>query len=143
MGESGVRGMSVRQPDFDLDRAIGEQSELWVSNLREALRGSGRVEIKAPKPFLREQTFYVEYACKGRDGTWRKSGINTSKADLWLVTFGCLPGGLALCRHWLKRAAKRAYDRPFARKECLRGSNPTKAVVVSLGDLWLTRDGEP
>lgn len=135
--------MTKRQPDFDVDREIGEQSELWVSNLRDALRGKGRVEVKAPKPFLREQSFYVEYQCKGRDGIWRPSGIATTKAEIQMFTFGSLPGGLALETEWVKRAARKAYKNPKQHRECMRGSNPTKGVVVSLADLWVTKEREP
>lgn len=122
---------------------MGEQAELWVSNVRDALARKGRVETKAPKPFLREQSFYVEYKCRGRDGVWRPSGISVTKADLMMFTFGSLPGGLVVETEWLKRAVKLAWKNKLKRRECSQGSNPTKAVVVSLSDLWVTRDREP
>jgi hypothetical protein len=133
----------MRQPDFDLDRALGAQAELWVSNLREAIAAGARIEVKAPQPFLRQQSFYVEYRCRGRDGVWRPSGVSTTKADLQFFKFGGLPGGLMVETAWLKRAVKSAYRRPSARRECARGSNPTRGVLVSLADLWATREGEP
>jgi hypothetical protein len=132
----------MRQPDFDLDREIGAQSEMWVRSVRVAL-ARGRIEVKGPKPFLREQSFYVEYACRGRDGKWRPSGIATTKSELLIFTFGVLPGALLIDREWCKRAARAAYRNPLNRKECTRGSNPTKAVAVSLAHLWITRLGEP
>jgi hypothetical protein len=134
--------MTIRQPDFDIDRAIGAQGELWVSSVRKAL-AAGRIEVKGPKPFLREQSFYVEYACRGRDGKWRLSGIATTKSEVLIFTFGELPGGLLIDREWCLRAARVAYKNPLNRKECKRGSNPTKAVAVSLAHLWITRPGEP
>lgn len=133
----------MRQPDFDIDREIGAQGEFWVSDLRKALAERARIEVKAPALFLREQTFYVEYECRGRDGIWRPSGIRTTKADLHFFKFGSLPGGLVVATDWLKRACEVAYRKPAARKECQRGSNPTRAVVVGLADLWLTREREP
>jgi hypothetical protein len=133
----------VRQPDFDLDRAIGAQGELWVSDVIKALTQVGRSEVKTDRPFLRNQHFYVEYKCRGRDGIWRPSGISESKADLFVFKFGMLAGALVIGREWLKRAVKVAYQKPSARKRCMRGSNPTLGVVVSLADLWLARDGEP
>ena len=133
----------MRQPDFDLDRERGAQAELWVSDLRRALAESARIEVKAPQPFLRQQSFYVEYKCRGRDGVWRPSGISTTKADLHFFKFGALPGGLLIETLWLKRAVKLAYGKPSARKECLRGANPTRGVLVSIADLWATREGEP
>ena len=133
----------MRQPDFDIDLAKGAQAELWVLDLRKAFSGSAKIEVKAPEPFLREQTFYVEYKCRGRDGIWRPSGISTTKADLQFFKFGSLPGGLVVATEWLRRACKIAHRKPAARKQCLRGSNPTLAVVVGLADLWLAREREP
>ena len=133
--------MTRREPNFDLDRAVGEQSELWVNDVRRALASNGRVKIKAPKPWLKEQSFFVEYACL-RKSKWTKSGINASTADLWFVTFGSLPGGLVVDRQWLFRAAKLAFNKGKT-IECKIGSHPTKGVLVSLTELWETRSGEP
>jgi hypothetical protein len=133
----------MRQPAWDIDREIGAQAELWVSDVRSALAKKGTVEVKHDKPFLKNQHCYVEYACRGRDGVWRPSGISTTKATLYVFTFGSLPGGLIIETEWLKRAARRAFKRPSARREMTRGDNPTKAVLVSIADLWATRDGEP
>jgi hypothetical protein len=131
----------MRQPDFDIDQKIGAQSELWVGDFCKAL-ASESVEVKAPKPFLEKQSAYIEHHCKGRDGKWRKSGINTTKAKFYFLTFGSLPGGLAVETAWLKRAAKLAHT--LGRSiECISGSNPTKAVLVSLTELFQTREREP
>lgn len=133
----------MRQPNWDIDLERGAQAELWVADLRKALAESATVEVKAPTPFLREQTFYVEYACRGRDGIWRPSGIKVTKANLQFFKFGSLPGGLVVETEWLKRACAIAYQRPAARKRCQAGSNPTQAVVVGLADLWLAREHDP
>lgn len=133
----------MRQPDWDIDLEKGAQAELWVLDLRKAFAGKAQIEVKAPQPFLREQTFYAEYECCGRDGIWRPSGFQTSKAPLHFIKFGSLPGGLVVETQWLIRAARIAYGKPSARKECMRGSNPTRAVVVGLADLWLAREHEP
>jgi hypothetical protein len=133
----------MRKPDFDIDLKIGAQSELWVEDICEMLaERNGTVEVKAPKPFLREQSFYVEYECRGRDGKWRPSGISTTKAKAFAFTFGCLPGAVIIETEWLTRAARLAFKKGFKR-ECSRGSNPTRAVVVSLHELWETRGREP
>ena len=105
-------------------------------------KGNGQIEVKAPKPFLRERSFYVEYKCRGRNGVWRASGIATTKAKVFVFTFGSLLGGLIVETEWLRRAARLAYERG-QKKECVRGGNPTKAVIVSLKELWETRIGEP
>jgi len=133
----------LRKPEFDIDLKIGAQSELWVSDLIAMLaKGKGEIEVKAPKPFLKEQSAYIEFQCQGRDGKWYPSGIAQSKAKIWALTFGSLPGALFIDAEWLKRAARLAYQKHNIR-ECTRGSNPTKAVVVSLQELWETRLGEP
>ena len=133
----------MRLPDWDIDLPMGAQSELWVSDVRRALAEKGTIEVKHDKPFLKKQHCYVEYECRGRDGIWRPSGIATTKASLYVFTFGSLPGALIVETQWLKRAARCAFKRPAAKAECLRGSNPTHAVLVSLTDLWATKDGEP
>jgi hypothetical protein len=130
----------MRQPAWDIDREMGAQSELWVSDVRRALAEHGTIEVKHDKPFLKNQHCYVEYSCRGRDGIWRPSGVSTTKASLYVFTFGSLPGGLVVETQWLKRAARRAYRRPFNRREMMRGSNPTRAVLVSIADLWATRE---
>ena len=133
--------MTMRQPNWDIDLALGAQSELWVGDIRRALAEKGTIEVKHDQPSLKNQHFYVEYECRGRDGKWRPSGIATTKAKLYFFTFGDRPGGVVVATDWLMRAARVAYKRPSARAECPRGSNPTRGVLVSLADLWAT--GEP
>jgi len=134
---------SRRNPDFDIDQAIGSQSELWVSDIIRLMKeNNGAIEVKAPKPFLASESFYVEYRCRSRSGEWHPSGIATTKAKAFVFTFGSLPGGLIIDTEWLKRAGRLAFNEKSV-KECVRGSNPTKAVVVTLRHLWLTRDREP
>lgn len=133
----------MREPRFDIDQVIGTQSELWVADFIKMLRaGNGAIEVKAPKPFLENQSAYIEFLCQSRTGKWYKSGIATTKAKLWVLTFGSLPGGLIIETEWLAEAARLAYRRDLI-KDCRRGSNPTKAVVVSLRELWETRPGDP
>jgi hypothetical protein len=129
------------EPDFDLNLVEGKQAEFWVDDIRKALGGSAEVEVKAPKPWLKEQSFYVEYECKKKAG-WSKSGIATTKAKIWLIKFGSLPGGLVVETEWLRRAGRLSYKRGKI-KECQRGSHPTRGVTVSLRELWETREHEP
>lgn len=136
--------MSQRQPDWDIDRKIGAQSELWYDDIVKLMeKRNGEVEVKAPKPWLKAQSFYVEYRCRGRNGKWYPSGIASTKAKAFMFTFGSLPGGLIVETQWLKRAARLAYKDPSKHRQCIEGSNPTLAVVVSLKELWETREGEP
>ena len=64
----------MRQPDWDIDLEKGAQAELWVLDLRKAFAGKAQIEVKAPEPFLREQTFFAEYECCGRDGQHHRPG---------------------------------------------------------------------
>jgi hypothetical protein len=132
-----------RMPDFDIDRKNGAQAELWVLDVCKTMAdGNGEIEVKAPKPFLRKGSPYIEYQCLGRDGSWRPSGIATTKAKLWAITFGSLPGALVIDTAWLKRAARLAYEKKQFLEE-RDGSNPTKGVFVTFKDLWDTKEHEP
>jgi hypothetical protein len=132
-----------REPNWDIDLAAGKQAELWVSSVRESLAGKGTVEVKAPQPFLKFHSPYIEYACRGRDGKWRPSGIATTKAKLWFITFGSLPGGWVVETEWLRRAARLAFKNPSNRREETDGANPTRAVVVTMFHLWSSKEREP
>lgn len=129
------------QPDFDIDVVAGEQAELWVVDLQRSLAGKGEIEVKAPRLWLEEQSFFVEYECLRKRG-WTKSGIATTKAKLWFFKFGSLPGGLVVETEWLKRASRFAFKHGKC-MNCRRGSHPTRGVVVGLGELWETREHEP
>jgi hypothetical protein len=131
--------MTKREPDFDIDLPIGAKAEEWVKELFS--NETAHIEVKWDEPALRLGHVYVEYECMGRDGKWYPSGIKVSKSGFYTFKFGDLPGALVIETAWLKRAARRAYHRLDARKECIRGSNPTKGVTVTLRDLWNTRAG--
>lgn len=135
--------MTAERSDFDLSMREGAQGELFVASVRDTLAGKGTVEVKAPKPFLREGSAYVEYECRTRNGIWRPSGIQVTKAALWFFTFGSLPGGLVVETEWLRKAMRHAWQRPRNRKDCGMEPNPTHAVVVGLRDLYATREREP
>ena len=105
--------MTMRQPNWDIDLALGAQSELWVADIRRALAEKGTIEVKHDQPSLKNQHFYVEYECRGRDGVWRPSGIATTKSKLYFFTFGDRPGGVVVATDWLTRAARLAYKRPI------------------------------
>jgi hypothetical protein len=149
MGQSGEPKMNEsrlscgRAPDFDIDRKNGAQAELWVLDICETMAaGKGEIEVKAPKPFLRRGSPYIEYCCKHIDGKWHPSGIATSKAKVWAITFGSLPGMLVIETEWLRRAARLAYEKRQLLEET-DGANPTKGVFVTFKDLWDTKDHNP
>lgn len=131
------------KPNFDIDLAEGKKCERWVEDL---LRSEpGKVEVKGPKFFLNgdaQKRFFVEYAQKPRGcSEYIPSGILTTEAKIWFFTFGDLPGGVFVETEWLYRATAHAYQNPSNHQDGgLRGDNPTHGVLVSLHDLWLTRD---
>lgn len=124
--------------DFDIDFARGSQGELWVKDLR-LLLAEDSVEVKTDAKHVATGNFYVEYECQGRDGIWRPSGIQKTKAKCWMLKWGKHPAGFAIETNWLKRAAKLAKD---AGKigNMKYGQNPTRGALVNREDLIATRD---
>lgn len=136
--------MSARQPDWDINLKEGAQAELWVVDICELLeKRNGEIEVKAPKPFLKYGSPYVEYACRSRTGEWYRSGLSTTKAKAYFFKFGLLPGGMVIETEWLKRAARLAFKDKSNWREEKDGSNPTKGVIVTFRHLWLTKKHEP
>lgn len=129
-------------PDFDIDRKLGAQAELWVDDLIESLSTKGRTEVKAPKPFLQKGSPYIEMDCRGRDGKWRPSGIKNSTAEQWVLKCGALPFAWVIETEWLRRAAWRASENRQWLSEH-DGSNPTQGVFVTMRDIWETRPFNP
>jgi len=127
--------------DWDLELEFGENGEHWVRDFI----GDNTVEVKSSRYFLQPDTRYggrqlafIEFACRGRDGKWRDSGIRTTKARGWVIRFGDLPGGLLVDVAWLRRAYRLAFERgQFQRND--KEPNPTRGVLVGLDELWQTR----
>jgi hypothetical protein len=117
----------LRQPDWDFDREIGSQAEMWVSSLREALKG-GTVEVKHDTRAMQTGNLYVEYECR-RGGIYRPSGIQTTKADVWV--FVVLESKIALVIE--TQELKRLCAQPGIRiAEERDGSHPTKGYLVPM-----------
>jgi hypothetical protein len=129
-----------RLSHFDLDLKRGVQGELFVYNIREMFgKGAGSIEVKTDYRFLETRRFYIEYACCGRDGKWRRSGLVTSKATFWAFVFGEWPGMFIVDTEWVRRAASLAWRNPEYRVACEYGGNPTQGVVVTIEHFILTK----
>lgn len=116
---------------FDIDMARGAQGELWVSDVVTMLaQKSGEIEVKTDFRFAETKRFYVERECRGRDGVWRPSGLNATKARLWAIKLADLPGCLIIDTDWMRRAVARAAQHPKNLVECKYGANPTRGVLV-------------
>lgn len=115
-------------PEFDRDAEVGRQGELWVDSVADAL-AAGTAEVKTDERALLTGRVYVEFECRTASG-WQPSGIARTKADVWVFVLGrqvlvAAPTSLVL------RVARRAW-RAGNRAECVRGSHPTKGVVIPL-----------
>lgn len=118
------------QPDWDLDKARGEQAEALFSELRSDI-ASGRVEVKRDDRARDTGNFYVEYECKRRDGS-HPSGIATTAAETWAIYVE--PVMLAVPVETLKKMSRDAW-RAGKRAECIVGSHPTRGVLIPLAEL--------
>ena len=118
------------EPRFDLDLAVGQQGELFVANIAEMLgSGSGEVEVKTDAPIARTGNVYIEYECL-RPGRYEPSGIATTEAKIWAFV---LPANVLIAApvENVKDIARRHYS--TRRRECVRGSHPTRGVVIPVG----------
>lgn len=127
---------------FDIDMARGAQGELLVLDICKMLAaGNGNIEVKRDAWFVHSQRFYVERECQGRDGVWRKSGIDVTKAKLWAFVMGAHPGIAIFETAWLRRAMElAAKDERNRKAECAYGKNPTRGIYVYISHLIKTRE---
>jgi hypothetical protein len=133
---------------FDLDWQRGRQGELFVESLRNALAlKNSSIEVKTDAYFFSgraekfaSQRLYIEMEARGKDGTWRKSGLQTTKAELWFFVFGRHPGGMVFETAWLRKAVTKAAEHPANAATCDYGENPTRGFYVYLRHFVLARD---
>jgi hypothetical protein len=127
--------LSLSHFDHDVER--GAPGELFVLDIcRMLAERSGSIEVKLDHRFTEESRFYIERECRGRDGTWRPSGIAVTKATLWALVVGVqkpdrmLPMVVIVATDWLRRAVALAEKHPRNLRECKYGENPTRGVLV-------------
>lgn len=131
------------QPRFDLDRQVGEQGELFVHSIADALR-SGLVEVKYEQAASKYGNVYIEFACR-RGGQFLPSGIDKTESDLWAWVLGRdAPQIAVVAPVALARAVKERAVREGAIRNTIRGSHPTNGAVVSLEKLlrWLLAEAD-
>lgn len=122
--------MSARQPDWDVDKARGEEAEALYRALRRHIM-NGTAEVKCDDRAAETGNIYVEYACQTAQG-WKPSGIATTKATTWVIFAD--PILLAMPTWVLRNLARDAKDQGHTR-ECIVGSHPTRGVVLPMRDL--------
>lgn len=120
------------EPRFDIDHEVGKQGELFVSDLIAALK-SERVEVKTDLKAQKTGNIYVEFECKRR-GTYVPSGISTTEAAVWVFVLDMGNLAVAISTHFLREIGRAAYKAGKVR-ECLRGSHPTRGVVIPVAEL--------
>jgi len=132
-----------RLSHFDLDMARGSQGELFVKDLQRMLaEKTGQIEVKTDAWFVHTNRLYIERECLHRDGVWRKSGIDVTKAKLWAFVLGKHPGALIFETEWIRRAMViSASDSPKnLEAKCTYGQNPTRGVYVYVSQIIRARE---
>lgn len=117
-------------PDFDIDAAVGRQGELLMANVIDGMR-DGSVEVKTDEKAASTGNVYVEFSCYRR-GSWRDSGIALRGSETWVIVLGRI--ALVAPAEFVRSAARAAY-REGRMRECVRGSHPTRGVVIPLDSL--------
>ena len=131
------------EPNFDLDREIGRQGELFVSHIAESLT-RGLAEVKYEPSASKYGNVYLEYACR-RNGVYQPSGIDETGSDVWAWTLGRhRPQIMVAAPVPLVRGVKDRALREGQIRNTIRGSHPTNGAIVSLRDLlrWLLNEAD-
>ena len=121
------------EPRFDIDAEVGHQGEIVVADLIEALKSGASVQIKTDERFSQTGNLYIEYQCiKG--GRWVADGIATTECDLWCQVLGAEKGnaGILVFEVEQLRRACRMLRNDGYKKQCGRGSHPTRGVCASV-----------
>lgn len=126
--------MSKPEPRWDLDYEVGRQAEMWVSDIREALK-SDSIEVKRDRRAAETGNVYVEYQCKKR-GKWEPSGIATTTAKLWMFVLVESEFGFVITTDTLKKVARAAKRNPNNIRKEEDGSHPTYGVVIRVSQLF-------
>lgn len=126
--------MSKREPRFDIDLDYGQQGEEYVDAGLRALF-TGKCEVKRDAVSVETGNLFVEYECRHADGVWRKSGLATTEATLWAHVLGDTGVVLLFPVAGLKYACRKVWKDEDRRKTMMRGSHPTRGVLIPLGDV--------
>jgi len=115
-------------PDFDVDRARGEEAERLFRKLRSGIL-VGTTEVKRDDRAANTGNFYVELECQRADG-WHDSGLRTTKANGWCIVAWPIVVAMPV---WILRQVIEGCQ-PAA---CRRGSHPTRGVLVPLNSILI------
>jgi hypothetical protein len=140
LGERSVTDNASRQrradgyePRFDLDLEYGAQGELFVSDVADAIK-AGMVEVKRDGRWHETGNLFVEFQCRKVSGRWERSGVLATDASLWVFVLGDTETAIVVPTPLLRDIARDLY-RKGNWKEQLRGSHPTRGVLIPLSRL--------
>lgn len=126
LGERGVRA----EPNFDIDFAVGAQTEAWVADVLRPALESQRVETKMDRGFVDTGNIYVERSCRYPSG-WKPTGIdNPGTASLWLYDLSHSGVAIVFEVDTLRRLA--ADPRVSRDAKCVVGDHPTTGSLINL-----------
>jgi len=118
------------EPDFDIDQAVGYQGQLFTWKIIEALK-DGSAEVKADMRAIQTGNLYIECQCLRR-GRWVPSGIVTTTSEIWCHLIG-LSLLIAAPAADVREVVRKYWKSPDeANPECMRGSHPTRGVVIHI-----------
>jgi hypothetical protein len=123
-------GPRIRRPDWDIDKAYGDEAERLLSKLRSDVLG-GRVEVKRDDRAHETGRVYLEYACRSATRAWFPSGIRSTNADTWVFVIDPVLMALPVAA---LRAICDSHPAPRTRA-CMAGANPTEGYLVPVGEL--------
>lgn len=118
----------MRQPDWDIDRARGEEAEQLVRQMRSSL-ALGSCEVKRDDKAAQTGNVFIEQECFTAAG-WKPSGLSETKATNWVFVLFDMRV-IVWMPVWLLRNIA-ATGTPC---ECKTGSHPTKGVRVPVDRL--------
>lgn len=122
------------EPEFDIDLKRGQQGEMFVRDIIDALsEGGHRIEVKRDDRSQGTGNIYVEYECKRR-GRFVPSGLSSTQAQLWVFVLEVHHMAVCISVERLKELGRDAYRQGRIAEE-KDGSHPTKGVLIPLTTL--------
>jgi hypothetical protein len=115
------------EPRFDIDLEVGKQGELFIARIVDSI-AAGSHEVKTDEKALVTGNVYLECQCLYR-GRWERSGIAKTEAEMWCHVIG---EAVVIAPVYRVRDIARHYWPTKWRREMLRGSHPTKGIVLPI-----------
>jgi hypothetical protein len=124
-----------RRGTFQGDLKYGKEGQEYVENIIIEGLVKGTTEVKRDSKFIQTKNLYIEEQQNPLNrGYWCPSGVNVTKADVWVHI---IADELIICTsvRLLKKAIKIGENKNRQRTYC-RSDNPTKGILLKLEDLF-------